>query len=376
LKGVKGWVPLSRQKKEKPGEECESIRQPELERQAHTEQLIEDPAEKEPRARLSRTPEQERPLLEVDSLSVHYTTERGTIEAVDEVSFTVHRGEAFGLAGESGSGKSTIAQTILRLLPTNAKITHGKITLEGEDILKLDEEVFRRRFRWKIISTVPQAAMNALTPVHRVARQITEAMITHQQVTTKEATSKALNLLEMVGIPKDRARDFPHQYSGGMRQRAVIAMALACNPSLLIADEPTTGLDVITQAEVLRLLEGSKSRFGLSLIFITHDLSILSGLCDRIAIMYAGQIVEQGDSDTILTRPDHPYTQALIASFPDISDGKDRIKTIPDPKATIRNSQAACRFYPGCESRLQRCFEEKPKLREVEEGHLSLCHQN
>ena len=273
---------------------------------------------------MSLPPEDDNPLLEIISLRVCYRARKATIDAVDNVDFSILRGEAFGLAGESGSGKSTVAQTILKLLPANAEIKSGEVIFDGKNILRMSEEEFRREFRWKRIATVPQAAMNALTPVHRIRSQIVEAIVTHEQVDTDKAISRADRLLEMVAIPKDRARDFPHQFSGGMKQRAVIAMSLACNPRLLIADEPTTGLDVITQAEVLGLLKDLKSKLGLSLLFITHDISILPGLCDRVAIMYAGRIVEESSPELLFSTPTHPYTKALLESLPDIEKGNVR----------------------------------------------------
>lgn len=273
---------------------------------------------------MSLPPKDGKPLLEVSSLRVCYRTGKATIDAVDDVDFSILRGEAFGLAGESGSGKSTVAQTILKLLPANAEIKSGEVIFDGKNILGMSEEEFRREFRWKRIATVPQAAMNALTPVHRISSQIVEAIVTHEQVDTEEAISRADRLLEMVGIPKDRGRDFPHQFSGGMKQRAVIAMALACNPRLLLADEPTTGLDVITQAEVLGLLRDLKSKLGLSLLFITHDISILPRLCDRVAVMYAGKIVEESSPESLFFNPTHPYTRKLLASLPDIEKRNDR----------------------------------------------------
>ena len=273
---------------------------------------------------MSLPPEDDTPLLKIISLRVCYRAGKATIDAVDNIDFSILRGEAFGLAGESGSGKSTVAQTILKLLPANAEIKSGEVIFDGKNILRMSEEEFRREFRWKRIATVPQAAMNALTPVHRIRSQIVEAIVTHEQVDTDKAISRADRLLEMVAIPKDRARDFPHQFSGGMKQRAVIAMSLACNPRLLIADEPTTGLDVITQVEVLGLLKDLKSKLGLSLLFITHDISILPGLCDRVAIMHAGKIVEESSPELLFSNPTHPYTKALLESLPDIEKGNVR----------------------------------------------------
>jgi len=318
--------------------------------------------------------ELDRILLKVESIGVNYTTERATIRAVDGVSFVVHRGEALGLAGESGSGKSTIAQTILRLLPANAGIEQGRIAFEGREILSMHEEEFRTQFRWKRISTVPQAAMNALTPVHRINRQIAEAITTHEGATLEQAILRAGSLLESVGISKDRGQSFPHQFSGGMKQRAVMAMALACDPGLLIADEPTTGLDVISQAEVLELLKELKRRRGLSLIFITHDLSILPDVCDKIAIMYAGKIVEQAESEVLFNSPAHPYTKALLASFPDIENSKERLTTIPDSEIPVQKIQTGCKFHPRCRLRIPKCIEQDPEVHKVKEGHFALCH--
>jgi peptide/nickel transport system ATP-binding protein len=322
---------------------------------------------------MSQTPKTSKNLLKIDSLSIAYSTQRGTISAVDGVTFDVKSGEAFGLAGESGSGKSTIAQSILKLLPTNAKVLKGKILFENFNILNMKEEDFRTKLRWKRISTVPQAAMNALNPVHKINKQIIEAITAHEHVNSEEALTRTEKLLETVNIPKERGKDYPHQFSGGMKQRAVMAMALACNPSLLIADEPTTGLDVITQAEVLGLLNGLKSKLDLSLIFITHDLSILSELCDKIAIMYAGKIVEQADSRSIFSNPIHPYTKALIGSYPDIENGKDKLTTISETKSNS-DSGSDCSFYSKCEENIKQCLEEKVEYHEVEKDHYVLCH--
>lgn len=322
---------------------------------------------------MSHIPDTPNTLLKIDSLSISYFTQRGSISAVDKVTFEVNNGEAFGLAGESGSGKSTIAQSILKLLPTNAEVLNGKILFEDFDILHMKEEEFRTKLRWKRISTVPQAAMNALTPVHKINKQIIEAITAHEHVSSEEALKRTEKLLETVNIPKERGKDYPHQFSGGMKQRAVMAMALACNPSLLIADEPTTGLDVITQVEVLSLLNSLKSKLGLSLIFITHDLSILSELCDRIAIMYAGRIVEKADSRSIFANPIHPYTKALIGSYPDIENGKDKLATISEIKSkTYAGSD--CSFYSKCEKSFKQCLEEKLEYHEVEKDHQVLCH--
>jgi peptide/nickel transport system ATP-binding protein len=284
------------------------------------------------------------------------------VPAVRGVDLDVARGEVLGLAGESGCGKSTVAHAILRLLPPGAR-TEGQVLLDGEDVLAMRPGRLRA-IRWTSAAIVFQGAMHALNPVRRVGDQIAEAMIIHRQASERDAGRRAQNLVEQVGLPARRARDFPHELSGGQRQRIMIAMALACNPNLIIADEPTTALDVMVQAQVLSLLSGLQQEFGLAMIFITHDLSVLVEACDRIGVMYAGRIVEEGPSELLFGSPAHPYTKALAAAFPQIGD--DRFRRAPsglpgdppDPAAV----PGGCPFHPRCPEAIDACSRDDPAL--------------
>ncbi len=313
-------------------------------------------------------------LLEVDSLKVYFSTIRGYVKAVDGVSFTVKKGEAFGLAGESGCGKTTTALSILRLLPSNGEIKGGKILFDGMDIVTLDEETLRKEIRWKRISIVFQGAMNALNPVFTIGDQIMEAILAHEDVTKAKALARTKKLLELVGLSPMLVKRYPHELSGGMKQRVMIAMALACNPDLVIADEPTTALDVIVQAQILNLLKDLRKRLNLSIILISHDLSIIAELCDRVAIMYAGKIVETGTVYQIFKNPKHPYTRGLIQSFPNIRAPKSEFKSIPGAPPNLLHPPPGCRFHPRCPYTKQVCKEEEPEMVEVEPGHFVACH--
>ncbi|MEM4169091.1 MAG: ABC transporter ATP-binding protein, partial [Thermoproteota archaeon] len=253
-------------------------------------------------------------VLEVQDLHVSFFTQRGEVKAVDGVTFHVNRGEVFGLAGESGCGKSTTAYAILRLIKPPGRIVSGRIICDGLDVLNLKEEDLRA-YRWKKVSMIFQNAMNCLNPVHKISEQIAEAIMVHEKISKQDALTRAKQLLSLVGIDESRANDYPHQFSGGMRQRAVIAMALALNPVLLIADEPTTALDVVVARQVLEIIWDMKRRFGLSILFITHDLSTLSEFSNRIAVMYAGELVEMADTKQLFSNPLHPYTDGLIRSL-------------------------------------------------------------
>jgi peptide/nickel transport system ATP-binding protein len=314
------------------------------------------------------------PLLNVDSLKMYYETLRGKVRAVDDVSFGVEEGEALGLAGESGCGKSSVAYTLLRLLPSNAKILSGKVVLDGVDIYSLSEEEMREQVRWKRISLIPQGAMNALTPVYRVGEQISEAILTHENVSKEEAADRAAKLLSMVGIDPSRSNHYPHEFSGGMRQRAMTAMALACDPDLVIADEPTTALDVIVQAQVHRLLKDLQDRLKLSLILISHDLSVVSEICQRTVIMYAGEIIEYGRTSDIFRDPVHPYTVGLLSAFPNIDEKKIRLSAIPGFPPDLLDPPPGCRFHPRCPIAHEICEEKQPRLEEKRKGRLAACH--
>lgn len=312
-------------------------------------------------------------ILCIDELKVFYETKRGSVKAVDGVSFNIYSREAFGLAGESGCGKSTTAYAIMRLVPPPGRIVSGHIYWMGKDILNFDDEELRR-YRWKEVSMVFQSAMNALNPVMTIGNQIAEAILNHENVSKDEAFKRAEELLELVGISKDRVNDYPHEFSGGMRQRAVIAMALACNPKLVIADEPVTALDVIVQAQILDVLRNLKNKLNLSILLITHDLSVIADICDRAAIMYAGKIVELGSVYDIFNNPLHPYTQLLTKSFPRLKGERRGIEYIPGAPPNLINPPKGCRFHPRCPYVKDVCREREPKYIEVDGGHYVACH--
>ena len=312
-------------------------------------------------------------ILRLDDVRITYHTSGGGVPAVQGVDMTVRTGEVVGLAGESGCGKSTIAAAILRLLPPKTKI-EGSILLDGEDITDMKPGRLRA-VRWTGASIIFQGAMHALNPVKRIGDQIAEAITVHQQAGEKEARVRVGALLEQVGLPTRRMQDFPHELSGGQKQRVMIAMALACSPSLVIADEPTTALDVMVQAQVLRLMKELQRDLGLSMIFITHDLSVLVETSDRLAIMYAGKIVEEGPAETVFHSPQHPYTEALAAAFPEIGDQRFRGKPMglggdpPDPA----DVPPGCSFHPRCPKAFDDCTSIVPELYPAGEGRRAAC---
>ena len=314
-------------------------------------------------------------LLDIQGLRTYYTTLRGSVKAVDRINFQVEKGEAMGLAGESGCGKTTVALSILRILPQGGRILGGKILFKGDDLVKLKDSEIRRRIRWKGISIVFQGAMNALNPVYKVGDQIVEAILLHEHgVSKQEAMERVEKLFETVGIEPSRANHYPHEFSGGMKQRALIAMALACNPELLIADEPGTALDVIVQAQVLKLMKELKDKLNLSMILITHDLSIIAETCSKVAIMYAGKIVEYGDIVTIFKASLHPYTQGLMGAFPSIKAAKTAMSSIPGSPPDLLDPPLGCRFHPRCSYAMDVCRKEEPRFMEVAEKHYAACH--
>jgi len=314
-------------------------------------------------------------VLEVQNLTTHYLTLRGWVRAAENVSFRVEKGQALGVAGESGCGKTTVALSILRILPQGGRIRKGKIIFEGTDIVPLSEDSMRK-IRWKGIAIVFQGAMNALNPVFKVGDQIIEAIRVHEpDVEKKHALERARSLLELVGVEADRVDNYPHEFSGGMRQRALIAMALAANPRLLIADEPGTALDVIVQAQTLKLLRDLKEKLGLSMVLISHDLSIIAETCEKVAIMYAGRIVEYGDAEAIFREPLHPYTQGLVKAFPSIKGPRVRLASIPGQPPDLLNPPPACRFNPRCPYIMDVCKKIDPPLEKAGSGdHLVACH--
>jgi len=313
-------------------------------------------------------------LLEIKNLKTYFKILRGYVKAVDDVSFEIQEGEAFGLAGESGCGKTTTALTILRLLPSNAEVLGGQILFEGKDLLKMSDEEYRKDIRWKKISVIFQGAMNALNPVIRIGDQIAEAIMLHEDVSKEEALDRAGKLLDLVGIGASRLDRYHHELSGGMRQRVMIAMALSCNPKFVIADEPTTALDVIIAAQVLKVMKDIQRKLGLSMLVISHDLSMIAEVCERLAIMYAGKIVELGDVITMYKTPLHPYTERLIGAFPSIKNPKKVLTEIPGFPPDLLNPPPGCRFHPRCPYAMDVCRKEEPELIEVEKGHKVACH--
>ena len=299
------------------------------------------------------------PLLVVEDLKTYFTLDSGTVKAVDGVSFRLEQGEALGIAGESGCGKTTTALSLVRVLPSNANIVGGSIKLMGIDLVPKSENALRR-YRWREVSIVFQGAMNALNPVQRVRDQIAEPIEERLGASKSDARKRAGELLELVGIPRARGAAYPHELSGGMRQRAMIAMALACDPALVIGDEPTTALDVMVQAQILKLLEDLRAKLGLSLILITHDLSVIAETCDRVMVMYAGRVAEEGPVAEVFTRPRHPYTQKLLAAFPNIHADRRTLEVIPGSPPDLRNPPPGCRFAPRCSFAMDVCTEVVP----------------
>ena len=313
-------------------------------------------------------------LLEVENLTMYYQTLRGYVKAVDNVSFHVDKDDALGLAGESGCGKTSAALSILKLLPSNGKILKGSITFDGEDLVKMNASDLRKKIRWKRISMIFQGAMNALHPTYNVGHQIAEAILQHEDVTKEEALERATKLVELVGIESEKINRYPHELSGGMKQRVVTAMALACNPDLVIADEPTTALDVIVQAQVLKVMMELRSKLKLSWILITHDLSMITETCSRLAIMYAGKIMEYGDLATLYKEPLHPYTEKLLGAFPSVTGPKKELSSILGFPPDLLAPPPGCRFHPRCTYAKEICRKDVPPLLDIEgKRHYVAC---
>jgi oligopeptide/dipeptide ABC transporter ATP-binding protein len=319
-----------------------------------------------------------KPLLEVKGLKTYFYTEDGVVRAVDGVSFEVYPGEVLGLVGESGCGKSVTSLSIMRLISKPGRIDEGEILLDGENLLKLSEEEMIK-VRGNRISMIFQQPQTALNPVFKVGDQLAEVLDVHQDLGRDAGWKRAVALLKMVGVPdpERRAEAYPHELSGGMAQRVMIAMALACVPELLIADEPTTALDVTIQAQILDLMRDLRREMGTSVILITHDLGVVAEMAERVAVMYAGEIVEQTDVNTLFDQPLHPYTQGLIGSIPVLGEIKEKLDVIPGSVPNLVNLPPGCRFAPRCQARFKYactiCAEVKPDLIEVKQGHFVRC---
>jgi peptide/nickel transport system ATP-binding protein len=313
------------------------------------------------------------PLLRVHDLQTHFKLERGWLRAVDGVSFGLDDGEALGIAGESGCGKTTTALSLVQLLPSNGRIRGGSVELFGIDLVPKSERAMQR-YRWREISVVFQGAMNAFNPVRRVRDQIAEPLRYRLDQSDKAARARAVELLDLVGIPRKRAGAYPHELSGGMRQRAMIAMALACDPAIVIGDEPTTALDVMVQAQILQLLEQLRTDLGLSLILITHDLSVIADTCDRVLIMYAGRVAEEGPVRRVFTAPRHPYTQKLLGAFPSIHADRRTLDVIPGQPPDLVAPPPGCRFAPRCAFAMPVCTEVVPPEVRFADGVRVACH--
>ena len=311
-------------------------------------------------------------MLELSSIKLYYRTQRGIVKAVDNVSFKLNDGETLGLVGESGCGKSSTALAMMRLLPRNVELYEGEILLNGTNLMDLEEEEFRRQIRWQRMSMVFQGAMNSLNPVLKVGFQVAEPLIIHKNIDKREALKQVKELFYLVGLPPEFTERYPHELSGGMKQRVMISMALILNPEIVILDEPTSALDVSIQAQIMNLLKRLKKERDISMLFITHDIALVSDLCEKIGVMYAGQIVELGPIENVLLSPKHPYTQKLIASVPLLREERTP-EFIPGAPPDLVNPFKGCRFFPRCSQGRDEFEEREPPLIEVEKNHFVKC---
>lgn len=314
------------------------------------------------------------PLLSLRDLSISYDVDGGTVTAVDGATFDVPRGAIVGLVGESGCGKTTLARALTRVLADNARITGGQAFFDGQDIVALPERQMNA-LRWREIAFIPQSAMNSLDPVYTVESQLAEVLCKRGGLSRAKARVRSEELFEMVGLERSRLRDYPHQFSGGMRQRVAIALALALNPKLIVADEPVTALDVIVQRQILDQLRDLQKDLSVSVIIVTHDISVVAYVCDQVVVMYAGRVVETGVMRTTLTRPVHPYTMGLRNAFPDLKSAAGVLTPIEGAPPNLMYPPPGCRFAPRCPFAQARCTENSPLLVPVDGDHLAACHR-
>ena len=314
-------------------------------------------------------------ILEIKNLHTYFYTDSGVIKSVDGVDIELREGTTLGIVGESGSGKSVTALSVMRLLMgTTGKVAEGEILFEGRDLTKLDDEE-RRKMRGEKISMIFQEPMTSLNPVMKIGDQITECILMHNNISKQEAWDKAVEMLKLTGVPRVERmmKEYPFQLSGGQRQRVMIAMALVCKPKILIADEPTTALDVTIQAQILDLMENLKQKTGTSILFITHDLGVVAEVCDDVVVMYSGRVVEKGDVRSIFASPSHPYTRGLLASIPKLGECAEELESIPGNVPNPKYMPQGCKFAPRCSCAFDKCREEEPGFYDVGEGHMSRC---
>ena len=314
-------------------------------------------------------------ILEIKNLHTYFYTDSGVIKSVDGVDIELREGTTLGIVGESGSGKSVTALSVMGLLMgTTGKVAEGEILFEGRDLTKLDDEE-RRKMRGEKISMIFQEPMTSLNPVMKIGDQITECILMHNNISKQEAWDKAVEMLKLTGVPRVERmmKEYPFQLSGGQRQRVMIAMALVCKPKILIADEPTTALDVTIQAQILDLMENLKQKTGTSILFITHDLGVVAEVCDDVVVMYSGRVVEKGDVRSIFASPSHPYTRGLLASIPKLGECAEELESIPGNVPKPKYMPQGCKFAPRCSCAFDKCREEEPGFYDVGEGHMSRC---
>ena len=317
-------------------------------------------------------------ILKVENLKINFFTRKGIVYAVDDISFTLKKGETLGLVGESGCGKTTTVLGLMKIVPTPGEITGGRILIDGKDIMPLSENKMREKVRWEKISMVFQGAMNCLTPIYTIEKQMMETIQEHKNIDRLQAKKCIINYLNLVGLSEDIIRRYPHELSGGMKQRIVIATALFLEPKIVVCDEPTTALDVVVQAQIINLIKRLKKKLGLSVIFITHDLATEAEVADRLLVMYAGKLVEIGTNEQIYGKQElrHPYTEKLLKASPRLHEKVEELSFIPGTPPDLVDPPSGCRFHPRCSEALEKCKKEEPPLIEVEPEHRIACWRN